>query len=168
MEAETERLRIRDLRAGDLEPMVELWGDPDVERWMTGFGPRTRSDVERWLPDTIAFNEASPREAHNCAIVDVAGDRVVGWIGFGPAGRNVGEVNFGYAIMAPDRGKGYGTEALRAVIDFCFSELGVRRFTGETALGNEASAHVMEKVGMQRTGVVDGQTQFRIDASVRR
>jgi [ribosomal protein S5]-alanine N-acetyltransferase len=165
VDVETTRLLIRDLVPGDLEAMVDLWGEPDVERWMSGFGPRTRAEVERWLPETIAFNEATPREAHNCAIVDVVTDRVVGWIGFGPSSRVADEVNFGYAVLASERGKSYGTDALRIVIDFCFGELGVRRFTGETAVGNDASARVMEKVGMQRTGVAGGQIQFGIDAS---
>ena len=164
METRTERLRIRDLEPGDLEAMVDLWMDPDVERWMAGFGPRSRSEIERWLPETIAFNEASPRESHNCAIVERETGRVIGWIGFGPRSGTEDELNFGYALLASDRGKGYGTEALQAVIEFCFGVLGVRRFTGETAAGNDRSARVMQKVGMQRTGVYDGQIQFRIDA----
>ena len=163
MDVETPRLRIRDLVTEDLEPMVELWADPDVERWMTGYGPRSRSEVEAWMPETIGFNEASPREAHNCAIVELATGRVVGWIGFGPSSAGSGdEVNFGYAISARDRGIGYGTEAVRAAIAFCFDELGMRRCGGETAVDNDASARAMTKAGMRRGEVVDGQIQFLI------
>lgn len=164
MEVTTDRLAIRDLVPQDLASMIELWGDPDVQRWMPGFGPRSRADVERWLPETIAFNEAEPRESHNCAVVELCSDEVAGWIGFGPASKTPGAVNFGYAIRRDFRARGFGSEALRAVIAFCFRELGVRTFVGETAVGNDISARVMGKAGMRRDGIVDGQIQFRIDA----
>ena len=164
MEATTERLRIRDLSVDDLDPMVDLWSEPEVERWMTGFGPRSRAEVERWLLETIAFNETSPRESHNCAVIEVQSGETIGWIGFGPSSHDENDVNFGYALRAEFRGKGYGAEALRAVIRFCFDELGVDVFTGETAVGNETSARAMEKAGMRRGSIIDGQIQFRANA----
>lgn len=119
----------------------------------------------RWLPETIAYNEADPREAHNCSIVELESGEVIGWIGFGPASRGQpGELNFGYAVRRQFRSRGFGTEALRAVIDFCLGSLGARRFSGETAVGNEASERAMSAAGMRRIGIANGQVQFVIDA----
>jgi RimJ/RimL family protein N-acetyltransferase len=134
---------------------------------MTGYGPRAREEVERWVPQTIGFNEASPRESHNCAIVVLESGKVAGWIGFGPSSRGgPGDMSFGYAVLPNFRNRGYGTEALTAAIRFCFDSLGAQRFSGETVVGNDGSAHVMEKVGMRRIGVSNGQVQFLMERAV--
>jgi hypothetical protein len=54
MDVETEKLRIRDVSVADLDAFVDLWSDSDVERWMTGYGPRSRAEVMEWLATTIS------------------------------------------------------------------------------------------------------------------
>jgi RimJ/RimL family protein N-acetyltransferase len=162
----TDRLRIRDFSLDDLDALTNLWSDPDVEGWMTDHGPRTPEGVMRWLYDTISYNDERPQESRNCSLIEFSSGNVVGWIGIGPSSTGPpDEYNFAYALLPGYRGIGYGTEALIAVIDYCFKELKVKRFCGETAVGNVASERVMIKAGMHKTGVVDGQTQFAIDAS---
>lgn len=49
-------------------------------------------------------------------------------------------------------GKGYMTEVLTRVIDFCFDELGLNRVEADHFAENPASGRVMEKSGMKREG----------------
>jgi hypothetical protein len=49
----TRRLHIRDLRAGDLTAMIELWTDTDVGRFMGTYGPRSAEATATWLEDTM-------------------------------------------------------------------------------------------------------------------
>ena len=74
-----------------------------------------------------------------------------------------GERDFGYSIRPEFRGRGLGSEALAAVIDYCFSVLGIGSFFGETMPDNAASARAMQKAGMQAVGTAgDGHIVFRI------
>jgi RimJ/RimL family protein N-acetyltransferase len=47
-------------------------------------------------------------------------------------------------------GRGYATEAVRAVIALCFGPLGLRRVHAGCVASNEASWRLMERVGMRR------------------
>jgi len=52
------------------------------------------------------------------------------------------------------QGRGIATEALCALRDWCFAELGLERIYGASAVDNPASARVMEKAGMRLEGVL--------------
>ena len=62
------------------------------------------------------------------------------------------KVKFGYVINRAYWGKGYMTEALRAIMALCFEGLEVNRFEANHYAENPASGRVMEKCGMQREG----------------
>lgn len=165
MDITTEWLHIRDLEREDLDSMVALWTDPIVKREMGTYGPQVSEEVLPWIEDAISHNRAVPRFAHNSAIVESSSGLVTGWIGFGkPSKPGIGDLDFGYSVLPEFRGRGYATEALSAVIEFCFAEVGANSVFGETMPANVASARVMEKVGMQRAGVSeDGHIVFRIE-----
>ncbi|HET7450375.1 MAG TPA: GNAT family protein [Gaiellaceae bacterium] len=47
------------------------------------------------------------------------------------------------------QGKGFATEAARAVVDWAFATAGMHRVVGRTEARNAASARVLEKLGMR-------------------
>jgi RimJ/RimL family protein N-acetyltransferase len=63
----------------------------------------------------------------------------------------------GYIVGKKFWGKGYAPEGLRAVLDFGFRDLGLYRIDAHAMPWNDASERVMQKVGMQREGVLRGQ-----------
>jgi [ribosomal protein S5]-alanine N-acetyltransferase len=152
---ETDRLVIRDFESGDVEGVHAWRSDAEVARWMN-FKPASRAESHAFLVSCIAGNEAEPRQAYNCAIVHKASGTTIGWIGWGPPSAHKaggGDADFGYALRRDAWGRGYGTEALRAVIDVCLKELGIKTFFGETDVQNARSARVMERAGMEPMGV---------------
>ncbi len=50
-------------------------------------------------------------------------------------------------------GKGYATETLKAIIDYCFNELGMNRIQAEIYEFNARSIRLFERLGFQREGV---------------
>jgi RimJ/RimL family protein N-acetyltransferase len=58
----------------------------------------------------------------------------------------------GYCLNRDFWGKGYGTEVARALITFGFEQLNLHRIYATCDPQNTASAHVLEKAGMQREG----------------
>jgi [ribosomal protein S5]-alanine N-acetyltransferase len=62
-----------------------------------------------------------------------------------------GHSNFyelGYRFMQKYWGKGYATEAAKAMIDYGFNEMGLTEIYAMTDIDNKASRHVLEKCGM--------------------
>ena len=58
----------------------------------------------------------------------------------------------GYWLGVPYWGKGYATEALHAVIDYAFTDLGHEALQAGARVTNPASRRVLEKCGFQWTG----------------
>ena len=63
-------------------------------------------------------------------------------------------VEFNYVIDNRYTKKGYMTEALLLVKDFCLNEINVNRFQGGCCIENIASKKVMEKCGMIHEGIL--------------
>ncbi|WP_028227262.1 GNAT family N-acetyltransferase [Paraburkholderia ferrariae] len=58
----------------------------------------------------------------------------------------------GYYGMQRYAGRGYMTEALRAAIDYAFSDLGLHRLEANIQPGNEASIALVRRLGFQKEG----------------
>jgi RimJ/RimL family protein N-acetyltransferase len=56
----------------------------------------------------------------------------------------------GWVLDPAFTGHGYATEAVRALLDLCFEQLGVRRVVANSFLDNETSWRLMERLGMRR------------------
>jgi RimJ/RimL family protein N-acetyltransferase len=85
------------------------------------------------------------------------GERMVGHGGYdGPPGRNAAQapdaVELGYAIFSPYQGRGYATEAARALIDLAEQRANVRHFVLAIAPANAPSLAIARKLGFVRTG----------------
>jgi RimJ/RimL family protein N-acetyltransferase len=83
-----------------------------------------------------------------CAIEDGV-SRIVGGIGYGPDEREPAE--FGYWLTPDAWGRGYATEAGRAVIDIART-LRIPRLSAGHFVDNPASGRVLRKLGFQPTG----------------
>jgi [ribosomal protein S5]-alanine N-acetyltransferase len=58
----------------------------------------------------------------------------------------------GVVLNAKYWGNGLGSEALRAVLDFCFTELGLQRVQGMAIAGSTPACRMMDRCGMKHKG----------------
>ena len=63
----------------------------------------------------------------------------------------------GYGVAREHWGRGIASEAAQAVTDYAFTELGVEKVAARVDPRNVASVRVLEKLGMQREGVLRSQ-----------
>jgi RimJ/RimL family protein N-acetyltransferase len=63
-----------------------------------------------------------------------------------------GGVELGYTIFEPHRGRGYATEAARALMDWAEAERGIHRFIASVAPTNDPSLAIVKKLGFVQTG----------------
>ena len=60
------------------------------------------------------------------------------------------QAELGWTLHPNEWGQGYAVEAVSALVDTCFTALGVRRVTAACFAGNEPSWRLMERLGMRR------------------
>ncbi|WP_411084581.1 GNAT family N-acetyltransferase [Streptomyces sp. cmx-18-6] len=77
--------------------------------------------------------------------------RAVGGVGFHGPADDTGSVTIGYGLVPSARGRGYASEALRAVLESA-RRSGIARVKGDADHDNTASHHVMTAAGMRRVG----------------
>ena len=81
--------------------------------------------------------------------------RVVGDCGtFGPPD-DEGRVEIGYGLAAPFRGRGLGTEAVGALVDWLVAQPEVRTVTASVEVGNEPSRRLLVALGFTLVAEAD-------------
>jgi RimJ/RimL family protein N-acetyltransferase len=148
-ELRTERLLLRRWREADREPFAALNADPAVMEHFPATMSRAESDG---LVDRIeaAFEE----RGFALWAVEVAVDGgFAGFVGLAQVrfeARFTPAVEVGWRLARERWGRGYATEAARAVIAFGFEEVGLEEIVSFTAPVNVRSWRVMERLGMTR------------------
>jgi len=113
--------------------------------------------VTHWLPEgpldeaqTQAFAlKNTRRSARAVAVIERESALLVGHMVFHPwFGHATHEI--GWVISSDHQGRGYATEAARALMDFAFSTLRCHRMVATCQPENVASWRVMEKLRMRR------------------
>ncbi|MFC8074079.1 GNAT family N-acetyltransferase [Streptomyces sp. NPDC057307] len=92
-------------------------------------------------------------------IVERATGLVVGAVGLFPP--TEGTIEFGYGIVPSRRGRGYASEAARAIAAFALTAPGIHTVRANVELSNPASARVLEKAGLSRVGDDGGTARFQ-------
>ena len=148
---ETARLRLRGHRFADFEDVATLWGNPDVTRFIGG-KPSTRE--EAWA--RLARNNGlwSLLGRGPWAVEEKDTGAYVGGVGFYDGKRDIvpsleAMAEVGWALSPRVHGKGYATEAVRAVLAWGDAHLGEVPVVCIIDPENLASIRVAEKVGFR-------------------
>ena len=149
---ETERLVLRKLRMEDAEDMFEYGGDPEIA--FRGLWPPLESLEESRADIADALERYATGGNMSWAIEHRADRKMIGRIGLGPYSRMNRRAEVGYAMNRHYWGQGLATEAVRGVVGFAFSQLGLNRVQAIVLPDNTGSMRVLEKAGMQREGLL--------------
>ncbi len=150
----TPRLILRSWQLEDVEVFAALSNDPEIADHTLSFvHPQPTGWASARLERSIdAFQSA---KHYSFAVCLRDSQEVIGDCGITPDERHKrGEM--GYWCGAPHRGQGFMTEAARAVLIFGFEQLGVHRVQASYFPRDPASARILEKIGMQREGLIRG------------
>lgn len=144
----------------DYNAMKDMWTAPDVATFMDDFGPRTADEVAAILPQWVDVN-VKDKDVYLCHFERVEDRKVIGYLGWGPSNKPIGEVDFAYVVRPGFRSQGFATEALTVMVDYCFGE-GIASVWGACHHDNVPSARVMEKAGMTLIGRDETELHFII------
>ncbi len=144
----TARLVLDAYTLDDVPALVELAGHPEIfATTLLIPHPYTADDARRWiaahLPDFANDQALSFAVRHEGKLVGAMALTI---------NRKHDRAILGYWIGRPFWGRGYATEAARAVVAYGFQNLRLEKIEAEYFAGNPASGRVMEKAGLTREG----------------
>lgn len=154
---ETERLVLRRFTREDLVPFYQsCLSDREVWRWTSYPQMENLEDVQEkgglFTPKWLAAYSQPNR--YSWAIAEKPEGPAIGrMFGMHPDDR-AEDIELAYELGRAYWGRGYMTEAVRAVLDFFFREAGFFRVHCYHADKNPASGRVMEKCGMRYEGTM--------------
>lgn len=130
----TDRLTLRPPTLDDAPAFVLTMGSYDVARWMTPLPwPFTLSMARDWLAEVIA-----PGSERTMFVVEQHG-LMVGAVTITP--------ELGFGITRSHWGRGLGTEAVRAVLEWYFAEVSHDSISTSAQINNLASLGLQQKLG---------------------
>ncbi|MET3897588.1 RimJ/RimL family protein N-acetyltransferase [Devosia sp. UYZn731] len=146
----TERLRLRPFTRGDVEAV---------------YAYRRREDVARYLFDVALSREEcamAVQQRIGQVALEVNDDKIILAVDERATGQLIGEVSLIWRsvearqcelgwIFSPDHhGRGFATEAARALLDLAFGPGDMHRAMARCDARNLASSRLMERLGMRR------------------
>ena len=152
---ETNRLVLRPVTLEDAPAIQKYFNNWNIVRYLPATVPWPYPDngAEVHLRNKVLPQVVSG-EALNWAIVSKEGPKeAIGIIGFRFKEQPGG--NRGFWLAEPFWGRGYMTEAITAVQDYLFFELGIERFVVTNSNANEGSRRVKEKTGARYLGAAE-------------
>ncbi len=141
---ETERLTLRAPRPEDAEALALLANDRRIAE------NTARIPFPYGIADAEQFIASVNRQEGQATFAIIWAGRLIGACGVDPR-ETVPEI--GYWLGVPYWGKGYATEAVRAVIDHAFGDLADESLQAGARISNPISRRVLENCGFQWTGV---------------
>ncbi len=148
---ETERLILRALSAKDAEAFHYLYSQPEVVRYLDWDGANS-NEVATMIIDL--FNQQYRKlENIRWAICTKADNSLIGSIVLGNIKRNA-IADIGYDLSLDNWGKGIMSEALKAVIQYSFSDLSLKRIQAYVRPLNTPSAKLLIKLGFEKEGLL--------------
>jgi len=151
MQLVTERLLLREFVADDWPAVLAYQSDPRYLRYYEWTG-RTEQKVREFVQMFLDNQQEQPRRKFQLAVCLRGETRLFGNCGIRLSKENSQVADIGYELAPEHWGRGYATEAARAIVAFGFSELKVHRVETWCIAENTGSARVMEKIGMKREG----------------
>jgi RimJ/RimL family protein N-acetyltransferase len=145
---ETERLRLRRSMPEDAETISAYRSIPEVRRHQ-GWERTDPQGVREQIEEMARRAPGEPGGWVQLSVEERESGRLVGDVGLSAAEGEPGVIKVGYTISPDVQGRGYATEAVRALVEYAFDALGadvVRAYASEE---NEPSIRVAEKVGMR-------------------
>ncbi|MEA2553689.1 MAG: hypothetical protein QOJ65_1865 [Fimbriimonadaceae bacterium] len=150
MHLETERLIIRDWRVEDAPAAFEIYGDPEVMRYVGNGRPyesleQTRLSLRRLIArdkdKPLAFWAVDHKESG-----ELVGGALLKFL------PDHTDIEVGYHLGQKWWGQAYATEIAQALVRYGFEQLQLEKVVGVTYLENVASQRVLEKAGLVHVG----------------
>jgi RimJ/RimL family protein N-acetyltransferase len=148
IEFETPRLRLRQWRESDRQPFAAMHADPAVMEFFPSLQSRASSEasIDAWQ------SQFATQGWSNWAVELIESGQFIGFTGLSVPRRTLPFspcVEVGWRLARAFWGNGFATEAARGALRVGFEQLSLAEIVSFTAVGNQRSRAVMERIGMR-------------------
>jgi RimJ/RimL family protein N-acetyltransferase len=145
---QAQRLKFRKYKDDDFDYLYSLFSDPEMVRYIGEGKTRDREGTRNFLEWIYSTYKVGP-DMGLMVLVDKDDNNPIGHAGLVPQTIDgAEELEIGYWISRKHWGKGYATEAAKALRDYGRKNLGKERFIALIQPENVASKRVANKLGM--------------------
>jgi [ribosomal protein S5]-alanine N-acetyltransferase len=145
----TPRLRLRQFSLADTEAMHACFASPEAMRFWNTPVHTKRIETERAVR---RFIDCTPSYYRFWAVADAASDRCLGLVNYHDGHIRNKRVSIGYIVDPGRQRQGVATEAIVAMLKYCFDELGLHRVQAFIHPDNAPSRALAEKLGFRFEG----------------
>lgn len=154
----TARLRLVNPDPAHVDPLAELFSDPEVMKFIGIGKPWSRAQVEARIERGMDLNQAGLPYFWTVMLADSG--EVIGQAGLVPIHFDGAEIELGYRFGLKHWGQGYATEAARSAMECAFAAteaggLGFERLVAVSFPDNHPSRRVLSKLGFRELGMSD-------------
>jgi RimJ/RimL family protein N-acetyltransferase len=144
-----EKVWLRVFDRDDIESSLRAVNDRDISELVGFWGPMSKSMSEKWFEDEV-LKQHGQRE-YFFTICELGSADLIGQCGFHNMQTGV-RAEVGIFMLPEYCGRGYGTDAMNALLDYGFGHLGLRRIGLHVSPGNERAIRSYEKAGFSHEG----------------
>lgn len=146
----TENIGFSNWIDSDLKLATLLWGEEDVTRFICATGKFTKQDIYDRL--FIEINNGVNYHVQYWPIFNLTSGELMGCCGARPFKSEHNSYEIGVHIRKKFWGKGFASESVKEVINYCFTELNaVKLFAGHHPQ-NESSKKLLMRLGFHYIG----------------
>jgi len=146
----TQRLRLRQFQPRDVDGLHACFGDVEAMRYWNFPACRSKAETTRWIE--ILARTTSPHSYQAWALAEKRSDRCIGLVNYHHREAHNRRLEIGYILAPAHHRQGLMTEALQALMAFCFDELHTHRIEAMISPDNLASIRLVERLGFAREG----------------
>lgn len=145
----TDRLILRPFEKSDFDEVLDYYSLPDVQRYLDWKARDTSEAKAAFDAMRKQTRLTRPGDILTFAVVRKADSTVMGHVSLKWTDATAAQAEIRFALGPAFRRKGYGSEAVRAVVSFGFDQHKFHRVFARTAGKNEASASLLKRLGMR-------------------
>ena len=143
------KIKLRALEKNDLEKWVRWLNDAEVTKFTTIIYPFSMEEEEEWYRKTTADQNIKN------FIIETLKGKAIGGISLNKINWKDRNAELGIVIGEKDFwNKGYGTDAVRTLLDFTFSEMNLHRIYLRVFAYNKRALRAYEKCGFKVEGEI--------------
>lgn len=146
----TERIGFSIWTDADFPLAMQIWGEKDVTQFISATGKFSEQDIRKRL--NIEIHNWKELNVQYWPIFEKASGDFIGCCGVRPYESETDSYEIGFHLRKKFWGKGYASEAARAVINYCFAELNASKLFAGHHPQNNNSKKLLQRLGFQYIG----------------
>ena len=154
------RITLRRLRPADTDALLAYRSLPEVARYQ-GYEPYDRPAAEQLIDGQQHQPFGLPDQWLQLGIALSESDQLIGDCGIHFLTREPQLIEIGFTLSPAYQRRGYGTEAIRRLVDFLFGQTDTRRIIATTDAENEPARRLLLRVGFRQEAHFIENTFFK-------